>query len=322
MNTIRRMAVIGMALSAICGSAMAATPFPDRPITLLVPTPPGGTTDTIARLLANRLGSAFGQSVVVENRSGGATTIAGQALLNQPADGHTVLLATFSTIANPYLMKSVPYTFRDFDPVSLVVNTPNVLIAGPAVTYSSLAELIADARARPGSVTFASTSNGGSPHLSGELFNSMAGVDIRHIPYPGSAPAMTSLLGGHVSVMYDNLPSALGQIQAGKVRPLAVTTSQRVPVLADVPTFAEQGYPEYEVNAWFGLLAKKGTPPAILETWHTEVRKALAAPEVQERLTSLGAIIVGNSPAEFTAYLEAEDRKWSQAIKAANIQPE
>jgi tripartite-type tricarboxylate transporter receptor subunit TctC len=322
MKTIRHLAVTGIALSAICSSVMAATPFPDRPITLLVPTPPGGTTDTIARLLANRLSSAFGKSVVVENRSGGATTIAGQALLNQPADGHTVLLATFATIANPYLMKSVPYTFRDFDPVSLIVNTPNVLIAGPAVTYSSLAELITAAKAKPGSVTFASTSNGGSPHLSGELFNSMAGVDIQHIPYPGSAPAMTSLLGGHVSVMYDNLPSALGQIQAGKVRPLAVTTSQRVPVLADVPTFAEQGYPEYEVNAWFGLLAKKGTSPAILETWHTEVRKALAEPEVQERLTSLGAIIVGNSPAEFSAYLEAEDRKWSQAIKAANIQPE
>ena len=322
MKTTQCMAVMGIALSTLCASALADTAFPERPLTILVPTPPGGTTDTIARLLANKLGSAFGKSVVVENRAGGATTIAGQALLNQPADGHTVLLATFATVTNPYLMKSVPYTFRDFDPVSLVVNTPNVLIAGPAVKHSSLAELIAEAKAKPGAVTFASTSNGGSPHLSGELFNSLANLDMQHVPYPGSAPAMTSLLGGHVSVMYDNLPSALGQIQAGKVKALAVTTSQRVPVLADVPTFAEQGYPDYEVNAWFGLLAKKGTPPAILQTWHAEVGKALAAPDVRERLTSLGAIIVGNSPAEFSAYLEAEDRKWAQAIKAANIQPE
>lgn len=322
MTLIRRLA-LGVALGMVCASATAVEPeYPSRPITLMVPTPPGGTTDTIARLLANKLSTAFGKPVVVENRPGGATTIAGQALLNQPADGYTMLLATFGTIANPYLMKAVPYTYRDFDPVSLVVNTPNVLIAGPAVVYDTLADLAAAAKAKPGAITFASTSNGGSPHLSGELFNRVAGVDMQHIPYPGSAPAMTALLGGHVAVMYDNLPSALSQIQAGTVKALAMTTSQRVPILPDIPTFAEQGYPQYEVNAWFGLLAKKGTPSAILQRWHQEVSAALASADVQQRLATLGAITVGSSPAEFTAYLKAEDSKWAQAIKDAGITPE
>ncbi|MGO4393681.1 Bug family tripartite tricarboxylate transporter substrate binding protein [Variovorax sp. M-6] len=311
--------MVGFGMAAMSAVALAAAPFPSRPLTLVVPTPPGGTTDLVARLLAEKLGASFGQPVVVENRPGGATTIGAQAVLNLPADGYTVLMGTFSTITNPYLTKSIKVAYTDFDPVTLVVNTPNVLMVGPAAPFTSLKDLVAAEKARPASVSFASTSNGGSPHLSGALFNSLAKVQMMHVPYPGSAPATTDLLGGHVDTMFDNLPAALAQIRAGKVRPLAVTTSQRVPALPDVPTFAEAGLPGYEVNAWFGLLARKGTPPAAIAAWNQGVKAALEMPDVRQRLAGWGAIPVGNTPAQFAAYLKAEDQKWSRVIKDAGI---
>ncbi|RYY72465.1 MAG: tripartite tricarboxylate transporter substrate binding protein, partial [Comamonadaceae bacterium] len=202
---------------------------------------------------------------------------------------------------------------------SLVVNTPNVLVAGPAANYKSVDDVIAAERAKPGSVNYASTSNGGSPHLSGALFNSVAKVNMVHVPYSGSAPAIGDLLGGHVAVMFDNLPAALPQIAAGKVRALAVTTRERVPALPQVPTFAELGYAGYEVNAWFGMLARRGTPPAAIDAWSRAIQAALQLPDVRQRLTAVGAIPVGNTPAEFAAYLEAEDRKWSRVIQEARI---
>lgn len=306
-------------LAAASVATAAAPPFPAKPLTLVVPTPPGGTTDLVARLLAEKLSASFGQPVVVENRPGGATTIGAQAVLNQPADGYTVLMGTFSTITNPYLNKSIRVNYTDFDPVTLVVNTPNVLVVGPAAPFKSLKDLVAAEKAKPGGTNFASTSNGGSPHLSGALFNSLAQVRMMHVPYPGSAPAITDLLGGHVDTMFDNLPAALPQIHAGKVRALAVTTSQRVPALPDVPTFAEAGFPGYEVNAWFGLLARKGTPPAAIEAWNKGVKAALDMPDVRQRLSTWGAIPVGNTPAQFAAYLKAEDQKWARVIKDANI---
>ncbi len=307
------------AWAAMSAGAALAAPFPAKPLTIVVPTPPGGTTDLVARLLAEKLSASFGQPVVVENRPGGATTIGAQAVLNQPADGYTVLMGTFSTITNPYLNKSIRVAYTDFDPVTLVVNTPNVLVVGAASPFRSLKDLVAAEKARPGGVSFASTSNGGSPHLSGALFNSLAKVQLMHVPYPGSAPAITDLLGGHVDTMFDNLPASLPQIHAGKVRALAVTTSQRVPALPEVPTFAEAGFPGYEVNAWFGLLARKGTPPAAIEAWNQGVRAALDMQDVRQKLSGWGAIPVGNTPAQFAAYLKAEDQKWARVIRDAGI---
>ncbi len=307
------------AWAAMSAGAALAAPFPAKPLTIVVPTPPGGTTDLVARLLAEKLGVSFGQPVVVENRPGGATTIGAQAVLNQPADGYTVLMGTFSTITNPYLNKSIRVAYTDFDPVTLVVNTPNVLVVGAASPFRSLKDLVAAEKARPGGVSFASTSNGGSPHLSGALFNSLAKVQLMHVPYPGSAPAITDLLGGHVDTMFDNLPASLPQIHAGKVRALAVTTSQRVPALPEVPTFAEAGFPGYEVNAWFGLLARKGTPPEAIEAWNRGVRAALDMQDVRQKLSGWGAIPVGNTPAQFAAYLKAEDQKWARVIRDAGI---
>jgi len=307
------------AWAAMSAGAALAAPFPAKPLTIVVPTPPGGTTDLVARLLAEKLGASFGQPVVVENRPGGATTIGAQAVLNQPADGYTVLMGTFSTITNPYLNKSIRVAYTDFDPVTLVVNTPNVLVVGAASPFRSLKDLVAAEKAKPGGVSFASTSNGGSPHLSGALFNSLAKVQLMHVPYPGSAPAITDLLGGHVDTMFDNLPASLPQIHAGKVRALAVTTSQRMPALPEVPTFAEAGFPGYEVNAWFGLLARKGTPPAAIEAWNQGVRAALDMQDVRQKLSGWGAIPVGNTPAQFAAYLKAEDQKWARVIRDAGI---
>jgi len=307
------------AWAAMSAGAALAAPFPAKPLTIVVPTPPGGTTDLVARLLAEKLGASFGQPVVVENRPGGATTIGAQAVLNQPADGYTVLMGTFATVTNPYLNKSIRVAYTDFDPVTLVVNTPNVLVVGAASPFRSLKDLVAAEKARPGGVSFASTSNGGSPHLSGALFNSLAKVQLMHVPYPGSAPAITDLLGGHVDTMFDNLPASLPQIHAGKVRALAVTTSQRVPALPEVPTFAEAGFAGYEVNAWFGLLARKGTPPEAIEAWNRGVRAALDMQDVRQKLGGWGAIPVGNTPAQFAAYLKAEDQKWARVIRDAGI---
>jgi len=318
MKILHRWLAVAAWAAMSAGAALAAT-FPAKPLTIVVPTPPGGTTDLVARLLAEKLGASFGQPVVVENRPGGATTIGAQAVLNQPADGYTVLMGTFATVTNPYLNKSIRVAYTDFDPVTLVVNTPNVLVVGTASPFKSLKDLVAAEKARPGGVNFASTSNGGSPHLSGALFNSLAKVQLMHVPYPGSAPAITDLLGGHVDTMFDNLPASLPQIHAGKVRALAVTTSQRVPALPEVPTFAEAGFPGYEVNAWFGLLARKGTPPAAIEAWNQGVRAALEMPDVRQKLSGWGAIPVGNTPAQFAAYLKAEDQKWARVIKDAGI---
>lgn len=307
------------ALAVAAASAYATEFAPTRPLVIVVPLPPGGTTDLLARLLAEKLSITFRQPVLVENRPGAATAIGARFVLNAPADGQTMFMATFGTIANPYLNSAIKVSYTDFDPVSLVINTPNVLVVGPEAPYMSVADLVAAEKAKPGSVNFASTSNGGSPHLSGALLNRSAGVRMVHVPYPGSAPAITDLLGGHVAVMFDNLPAALPQINAGKVRVLAVTTSQRVSILPNVPTFAESGFPNYEVNAWFGMLARKGTPPEAVQAWSKAIKTALDSPDMRQKLLASGAIAIGSSPASFAAYLKAEDQKWSRVIREANI---
>lgn len=300
----------------------AAESFPNKPIRLVVPVPPGGTSDFMARQLAEQMARSLGQAVVVDNKPGANQTIAGLFVQRAPADGYTILLGSFAMVVNPFMMANSPYRHTDFEAVSLMAYTPNVLLAGPSAGVSTVAELLAKARAEPGKITYASTSPGGSPHLSGALFNSMAKVDTMHVPFNGAAPATTALLGGHVNLMFDNLPTALAQIRAGKVKALAVTTKARVPVVPDVPTLDEAGLRGYEVMAWFGVFAPKGTPPQVVSLLANEVRKAVSQPEVRERFQNLGAVSVGSSPAEFASTLRSEATKWEAVIREAGIKVE
>lgn len=296
--------------------------WPTRPITLVVPFPPGGTTDLLARLIARDAGTRLGQSLVVENRPGAGGGIGAATVARAKPDGYTLLMGTVGTQAsNQFLYAQIPYdAAHDFAPITLVANSPNVLLVNPKLGAASVAQLIEQARRAPGSLNFASTSLGGSPHLSGELFNRMAKVDIRHIPYKGSAPAMTDLIGGQVQLMYDNLPSAMGQINAGAVRAIAVTTRQRVPMLPDVPTVAESGLPGYEVNSWFGLLAPAGTPAPIVTRIRQVVADALRDPALRGQVEALGAIPVANTPEAYAAVIRADTDKWRQIIRDAGIQ--
>lgn len=298
--------------------------WPTRPITLIVPFPPGGTTDLLARLVAREAGNRLGQNMVVENRPGAGGGIGAAAVARAQPDGYTVVMGTLGTqVTNQFIYAQMPYdSARDFAPVTLVANSPNVLLVSPKLGISTVAELLERARGTPGALNFASTSLGGSPHLSGELFNNMAKVDIRHVPYKGSAPAMTDLLGGQVQMMIDNLPSAMGQIQAGTVKALAVTTPARVPLLPNVPTVAEAGLPGYEVNAWFGLLAPAGTPDAIVNRIYSAVANAVAEPTVRRQIEALGAIPVGSAPQVFSDIIRADTDKWQQVIRNAGIKPQ
>ncbi|MBB1631078.1 MULTISPECIES: tripartite tricarboxylate transporter substrate binding protein [Cupriavidus] len=315
-----------MACAALCAQlalpARAADNYPTKPLRLVVPFTPGGTTDILARLMAQKLGEALGQTVVVDNRPGAGGNIGAEAVAKAAPDGYTLLMGTLGTqVTNQFLYARMPYdSAKDFAPVTLVANSPNVLLTNATLPVKSVAELIALARQRPGSLNYASTSTGGSPHLSGELLDSMAGVKMQHVPYKGAAPAMTDLLAGQVNLMFDNLPSALAQIQAGKVRALAVTSPQRSPILPDVPTVAESGLPGYVVNSWFGLLAPAGTPPALVARLQQTVAKVLATPEVKQRIEQLGAVPGGDSPAAFAAVIRADTEKWARVIKSAGIQ--
>jgi tripartite-type tricarboxylate transporter receptor subunit TctC len=304
--------------------AQAASDWPTRPITLVVPFPPGGTTDLLARLVAREAGNRLGQNMVVENRPGAGGGIGAAAVARAQPDGYTLVMGTLGTqVTNQFIYAQMPYdSARDFAPVTLVANSPNVLLVSPKLGISTVAELLERARRTPGALNFASTSLGGSPHLSGELFNGMAKVDIRHVPYKGSAPAMTDLLGGQVQMMIDNLPSAMGQIQAGTVKALAVTTPERVPLLPNVPTVAEAGLPGYEVNAWFGLLAPAGTPDAVVSRIYSAVANAVAEPAVRRQIEALGAIPVASTPQAFSDIIRADTEKWQQVIRNAGIKPQ
>ncbi|AUA54771.1 Argininosuccinate lyase [Achromobacter spanius] len=301
--------------------AQAISDWPTRPITLVVPFPAGGTTDLLARLVAREASAGLGQSIVVENRPGAGGGIGAAAVARAKPDGYTLLMGTVGTQAsNQFLYAQLPYdAARDFAPVTLLANSPNVLLVNPKVGVNSVAQLLDLARRNPGSLNFASTSLGGSPHLSGELFNSMAQVDVRHVPYKGSAPAMTDLIGGQVQLMYDNLPSAMGQIKSGAVKALAVTTATRVPMLPDVPTVAESGLPGYEVNAWFGLLAPAGTPAPIIARLQAVVADAMQDASLRGQVEALGAIPVANTPEDYAAIIRADTDKWRTVIRQAGI---
>jgi len=309
-----------LALAAIGGAAIAnaQTPaYPSRPIRLVVPFPAGGTTDILARSVAQKLTEAWGQPVVVDNRPGAAGNIGAELVAKAPPDGYTLLMGTVGTHAiNASLYAKMPYDHvKDFVPVILVAGVPNVLVVNPAVPAHSVSELIAYGKANPGKLNFASSGSGTSIHLSGELFKVSTGVQMTHIPYKGSAPALQDLIGGQVQLMFDNLPSALPQIKGGKLRALAVTSTTRAAVLPDVPTVAESGLPGFEASSWFGILAPAGTPPAIVTKINGEVAKWVASAEAKEKLLSQGANAAGGTPEDFARHIQAETAKWAKVVK-------
>ncbi|HEY7903011.1 MAG TPA: tripartite tricarboxylate transporter substrate binding protein [Casimicrobiaceae bacterium] len=311
-----------IALCALCATlavpGFAQSPaYPSRPVRIVVPFPAGGTTDLLARAVAQRFAEVFGQPFIVDNRPGAGGNLGAELVAHSAPDGYTLVMGTVGTHAiNPSLYAKMPYDHvKDFAPVFLVAGVPNVLEVNPALPVHTVAELVAYAKAHPDALNFASSGSGTSIHLSGELFKVMAGVSMQHVPYKGSAPALQDLVGGQVQLMFDNLPSSLALIKAGKLRPIAVTSLTRAAALPDVPTIAESGYPGFEASSWFGLLAPAGTPDAIVTKLNAEGNRWLATPEAKEKLLAQGAIAAGGSPADFKQHIAAETAKWAKVVK-------
>ncbi len=318
--------------AALCTMALLIAPsagaqsgaYPAHPVRIVVPFPAGGTTDILARAVAQRFTEAFGQPFIVDNRPGAGGNIGAELVAKSAPDGYTLLMGTVGTHAiNPSLYARMPYDhIKDFTPVFLTAGVPNVLEVNPAVPVHTVAELVDYAKANPGKLNFASSGSGTSIHLSGEMFKTMTGVSMQHVPYKGSAPALQDLLSGQVQLMFDNLPSSLALIKAGKLRPIAVTSAQRAAALPDIPTIAESGYPGFEASSWFGLLAPAGTPPAIVAKLNAEGNKWLATPEAREKLLAQGAIAAGGTPEDFVRHIAAETAKWAKVVKQSGAKVE
>jgi tripartite-type tricarboxylate transporter receptor subunit TctC len=317
MNGLLLRAVASVAIAAFAALAHAQAPYPTKPIRLVVPFPAGGTTDIIARAVSQRLTETLGQAVVVDNRPGAGGNIGAELVAKSPPDGYTLLMGTVGTHAiNPGLYAKMPYDHvRDFAPVILVAGVPNVLVVPAALPVNSVQELIAYAKANPGKLNFASSGAGTSIHLSGEMFKTITGVNIAHVPYKGSAPALQDLVGGQVQMMFDNLPSSLALIKGGKLKALAVTSAQRSAALPDVPTMIESGLAGFEASSWFGILAPAGTPKDVIAKLSGEVAKWLATPEAKEKMAAQGAIPAGLMPDEFTRHIATETVKWQKVVK-------
>ncbi len=300
-----------------------AQSYPTRPIKIVVPYPPGGFNDTLGRTLAAKFSDEWGQPAVVENKPGGNTLIGTDFAAKSAPDGYTLLVVAFPFAVTPSLIRNMPYdTVKDFAPIILAATSPNLLVVNPQLQVKSVAELIAMAKAKPGTLNYASTGNGSSNHISMELFKSLAGVDIMHIPYKGSGPAVTDLLGGQVLLMFDNVPNVLPQVKAGKLRALAVSGDKRTPLAPEVPTVAEAGVPGYELTVWFGLVAPAGTPREIVAKLNAEVLKILAMPDVRERFLAQGVEPVGSTPEQFGEHIRAQMAKWAKVVQDAGVKAE
>lgn len=317
-------AALATALAGLClsGAAQATDAYPNKPIRLIVPFAAGGTTDIVARVVAEGLGRELGQAVVVENRGGGGGSIGADALARSTPDGYTLGVATVSTMAtNPATNPKTPYNpLKDFAPITNMVNVPNVLTVNPAVPAKSVAEFVALLKANPGKYSYASSGAGGIGHLDGELFKSLTQTDMVHVPYRGSGPALNDVIAGQVNAQFDNLPSSMPHIQAGKLRALAIAAPKRLPALPDVPTFAEGGLPEMDNMAWYGLVAPAGTPQAVIDRIHDATVKALKDPKIVQRLADGGSLVDGNTPAEYAAQIKRELELRQRIAKERNIQ--
>lgn len=312
-------AVLVCALVPLHAGAQATQGYPNKPIKLVVPFPPGGPLDVIGRLIAQKLTEAWGQSVVVDNRPGAGGNIGADLVAKSPPDGYAVVMGALSTHAvNPHLFPKMPYdAVRDFAPITLVAITPNVLVINPSLPVNSVKELIAYAKANPGKLAFGSGSNGSAGHLAGELLKVDTGVDMIHVPFKGGAPATQALLAGDTQLMFDNLANAMPQVKSGRLKALAVTTAQRSRLVPDLPTMAEAGVPGFDISTWFGLLAPAGTPREIIAKWNAEVTRILNSPEMRERLTAQGAEPAPDTPEQFGAFIQQELAKYGRIVKAS-----
>jgi tripartite-type tricarboxylate transporter receptor subunit TctC len=310
-------------IALLCAFALQALaqPYPAKPVRVIVPYPPGGGNDTLGRLFAAKLGERMGQPFVVENRPGAGTMIGTEAAAKSPPDGYTILLSSIATHAlSPNLYARVPYDpVKDFAPITLLGVAPTVMVVNKDLPAASLAEFIALAKAKPGSFTYASGGNGTPPHINGEVFKALAGVDLLHVPYKGGGPALADLVAGRVHVMLDTAASAMPHVRGGRLRALAISAPQRSPEYPDLPTFAEAGLPQYETNAWYSMHAPAGTPPDIVRRLNAELVAILKDPDILARFKQLSTDPVGNSPEEFAAFVKAELEKYARIIKAANI---
>jgi tripartite-type tricarboxylate transporter receptor subunit TctC len=318
MNLARRrflsLAAGAAALPAVSRLAAAQT-YPTRPVRVIIGYPPGGSADITARLLGQWLSERLGQPFVVESRPGAGTNIATEAVVHAPPDGYTLLLVAPANAINASLYEKLNHSFvRDIAPVAGLIRFPNVIVVNPSVPAKTVPEFIAYAKANPGKLNMASSGNGSTIHVSGELFKMMTGVNMLHVPYRGGAPALTDLISGQVQVMFDNVPTSIEFIRAGKLRPLAVTTAARSDVLPDLPTVADF-VPGYEASAWYGVGAPKGTPDVIIEKLNKEINAILADPKAKARLAELGASLLAGSPADFGKLVADETEKWGKVVK-------
>jgi tripartite-type tricarboxylate transporter receptor subunit TctC len=306
-----------------CPLSMAADSYPARPLRFILPYPPGGGNDFVARVLANKLAESIRQQVVIDNRGGAHGIIATELTAKAPPDGYTIFMCGTGHAFNPYMYKKLPYdSEKDFAPVSLVAVAPNVLVLHPSVPATSVRELIALAKAKPASLTFGSSGGGGNTHLAGELLKLLADIDIVHVPYRGTGPAVTALLSGEVQMMFSTLPPVLPQIRAGRLRALAVTGAKRTAAAPALPTMAEAAVFNYEASGWWGVLMPGKTPPAIVMALNAEIVKVLSADATKTQLARDGIEAAPSTPAQFSAHMRAEGSKWAAVIKAANIQGE
>ena len=322
-RAIAGLAAFGLGLGGVLPSAMAesANDFPSKPITIVVPFSAGGTTDILARLIGQKLTERWKVAVVVDNKLGAGGNIGTAQVARSAPDGYTLVMGTIGTHAiNPSLYATMPYdALKDFAPITRTAMVPNALVVNASAPFNSVKELIAYGKANPGRLTFGSSGHGSTLQMSGELFKMMTQVDMVHVPYKGSAPAVADLMGNQISMIFDNMPSALPHVKAGKFKALAVTSGTRVPQLADVPTMAEAGVADYEVMSWFGLWAPARTPAPVVEKLNRAIVEILRTPEVQQKISEQGAVPSADTPAEFDSFIRAETEKWNKVVKAAKL---
>ena len=312
-------------LCVLCGKQnfALAQDYPSKPIRIIVPYPPGGFNDTLARTLGQKFTESWHQPVIVDNRPGGGSTIGTNLAAKAPADGYTLLIVSFAFAVNPALYGALPYNSDgDFTPVVLAASTPNLLVVNPQLPVKSVKELIALAKSKPGKLNYASAGSGSSNHLSMELFKALTGTNMVHIPYKGSAPAVTDLIGGQVDLMFDNVPNVLQQVKAGKLHALAVSSKQRSPFVKELPSVAEAGVPEFDVSVWFGVMAPAGTPRPVIAKLNAQINGILKFAEIRQAFHSQGVEPSGGTPEEFSAFLISQKKKWGKVVKDSGAKAE
>lgn len=310
--------VCNLAVSLLGEGAVVAQDYPSKPIRLVVPFPPGGGTDIVTRTVTQKLAEILGASFVVDNRGGAGGSIGTEIVAKSPPDGYALVMVSGSHTINPSLYKKLPYdSVNDFSPITLVVSGPGILVVHPSVPAKNVRELIALAKSKPGQLIYASAGNGTPPHLAAELFKSMAGVNMVHVPYKGNTQAFPDLISGQVQVSFPTIPSAIPHVRSGRLRALAVTSKQRSHVAPDIPTIAESGLPGYDASSWYGLLAPAGTPASVVAKLQQGVVKVLELPDVKEKMLSQGLDPVGSTPEEFAATIKTEIPKWAKVVKAS-----